>query len=49
MFEEERVISGAPSNVTMEEGKGNLIGGKVASVKRLMIWKDNKNVMVSLC
>ncbi len=36
------VISGVSLNVTREEIKGNLIGGNVASVKRLMTWKDSK-------
>ncbi len=36
------VISGVPLNVTMEEIKRNLIGGKATSVKRLKTWKDNK-------
>lgn len=36
------VISGVPLNVTMEEIKGNLSGGKVGMARRLTMWKDNK-------
>lgn len=36
------VISAVPLNVTMEEVKGNLIGGKVALARRLTTWKDNE-------
>lgn len=36
------VISGVPLNVTMEEIKGNLSGGKVGMARRLMMWRDNK-------
>jgi len=35
------VISAVPLNVTMEEVKENLIGGKVALARRLTTWKDN--------